>query len=201
MGVIGRGSRFPEFPSVWPPYTPGALETLNVGEQPPLPTRCHDDNKHVSRHTPEQSAIRFTVHEIWQRFYWPKDLSVIIYRLLPRRLWCQRRFLHPQENQGESERGGGGKRTRNVCAYVERKRMGGRKGDGDEGRREKDTSTLLLTVGSLSGWGSESVSFFLLFQGSNTPPLSSCNADTNWSYVHRSKGGENQQFCRWDFCC
>lgn len=107
MGGIGRGSRFPEFPSVWPPYTLGALETLNVGEQPPLPTRCHDDNKHVSRHTPEQSAIRFTVHEIWQRFYWPKDLSVIIYRLLPRRLWCQRRFLHPRENQGESDRDGG----------------------------------------------------------------------------------------------
>lgn len=167
MGVIGRGSRFPEFPSVWPPYTLGALETLNVGERPPLPTRCHDDNKHVSRHTPEQSAIRFTVHEIWQCFYWPKDLSVIIYRLLPRRLWCQRRFLHPRENQGESDRDGGGLE---MSARMWRGREWGEKGDGDERRREKDTSTLLLTVGSLSGWGSESVSFFLLFQGSNTPP-------------------------------
>lgn len=173
MGGIGRGSHFPEFPSVWPPYTLGALETLNVGEQPPLPTRCHDDNKHVSRHTPEQSAIRFTVHEIWQRFYWPKDLSVIIYRLLPRRLWCQRRFLHPRENQGESDKDGGGElgggleMSACVCEGEENR---GRKGDGDEGRREKDTSALFLTVGSLSGWGSESASFFLLFQGSNTPP-------------------------------
>lgn len=109
LGDLGMGgdSRFPEFPSVWPPYTLGALETPNVGEHPsppPHPTRHHDNNKHVSPYTPEQSAIRFTVHEIWWRFYWPKDLSVIIYRLLPCWLWCQQCFLHPRENQGESDR-------------------------------------------------------------------------------------------------
>lgn len=80
----------------------GSFTNSKVGKRPhpsphphPLAVRPHlphrrDDNKHVSRHTPGQSAIRFTVHEIWWCFYWSKDLSVIIYRLLPRRLWCQR---------------------------------------------------------------------------------------------------------------
>lgn len=96
-----RASRVPEFPSVWPSYWMGALQTQMLGSAPtpphphPLAVRPHlphrrDDNKHVSRHTPGQSAIRFTVHEIWWCFYWSKDLSVIIYRLFPRRLWCQR---------------------------------------------------------------------------------------------------------------
>lgn len=204
MGGIGRGSRFPEFPSVWPPYTLGALETLNVGEQPPLPTRCHDDNKHVSRHTPEQSAIRFTVHEIWQRFYWPKDLSVIIYRLLPRRLWCQRRFLHPRENQGESDRdgAGGGVRGLEMSARVWRGReWGGEKvmGMREGGRRIHPPSSSLWGVYQVEG---VKVSvFFFSFRAPTPPPPSSCNTDTNWSYVHRSKGGKNQQFCPWDFCC
>ena len=96
-GWVERVACIPEFPSVWPPYRLGALETLMLGSDPHLPltprtlgSHRHDDNKHVSRHTPEQSAIRFTVHEIWWCFYWSKDLSLIIYRLLPGRLWCQR---------------------------------------------------------------------------------------------------------------
>ena len=41
------------------------------------------NTKSVNRRPPRQSAIRFTVHEIWSRFYWSKDLSLIIYWLLP----------------------------------------------------------------------------------------------------------------------
>lgn len=93
--LLKRVSRISPSPSVWPPYRLRALETWTLRSTPtPSPLAFsfyrHDDNKHVTRHTPEQSAIRFTVHEIWWCFYWSKDLSLIIYRLLPRRLWCQR---------------------------------------------------------------------------------------------------------------
>lgn len=135
VGWVEWVARILEFPSVWPPYRLGAFVKSNkknnsdVGERPTtlrlstLCSHCHDDNKHVSRHTPQQSAIRFTVHEIWWCFYWSKDLSLIIYRLLPSRLWCQPAPSTLRRIRRESGGGGvGGNRDikgqKKLCVWV-----------------------------------------------------------------------------------
>lgn len=134
VGWVEWVARILEFPSVWPPYRLGAFVKSNkknnsdVGERPTtlrlstLCSHCHDDNKHVSRHTPQQSAIRFTVHEIWWCFYWSKDLSLIIYRLLPGRLWCQPAPSTLRRIRSESGGGVGGNRDikgqKKLCVWV-----------------------------------------------------------------------------------
>lgn len=100
----------PGFPSVWPLHIDWQLwKTLMsvwdpTSTPPPHSSQHHDNNKHVSHHTPEQSAIRFTVHEILCCFYWRKDLSVIIYRPLPVQAVMSASLQHPQGiRRGESE--------------------------------------------------------------------------------------------------